>query len=347
MTTSLMSCFFFSRRALAAIRSIPWAGVSSMNSLARLSTSPAVISRSMSSEPRWPLRSLWLSTRAWAQSSRSASSTRACSRLTKNTPAGAAPRTGSPTMMLRTMFRAIAVLPTDGRAARMISSLLCSPAVNSSMSTKPGRQAGLEGVLGPGVDPLVGVVDRFLQRDVLAGDAQLGHFEDLPFGVAEQFVGRLGLVVGVAEDFVAGVDQVADDRLFADDLGVILDVGRRRGRFPQLGEIGIAADVLDVFLLPQPFGQRDQVDRVGFVVEGEDALVDLLVGVEVEVFGADELDDVVDDDVVAKHAAEEAALGVPAMRRGAFVGHDGDSGICSQKAKANSARGRSCRGSLE
>ena len=156
----------------------------------------------------------------------------------------------------------------------------------------------------------------------LAGDAHLGDLEDLPLGVAEQFVGRLDLVVGVAEDFVAGVDQVADDRLLADDLGVVLDVGRRRGRVPQLGEVRVAADVLDVLLLPQPFGQRDQVDRVGLVVEGEDALEDFLVGVEVEVFGADELDDVVDDDVVAEHAAEDAALGVAAVRGGAVVGHD-------------------------
>ena len=40
---------------------------------------------SMSSALRWPLRSLWLSTRAWQQSRRSASSMRDCSRLTKKT----------------------------------------------------------------------------------------------------------------------------------------------------------------------------------------------------------------------------------------------------------------------
>ena len=58
-----------------------------------------------------------------------------------------------------------------------------------------------------------------------------------------------------------------------------------------------------------------EVDRLVFVGEVEDGLEDLLVGVEVEVVGADDLLDGGERVRVAEDAAEDAPLGVPVLRR--------------------------------
>ena len=80
------------------------------------------------------MRSLWLSTRAWQHSSRSASSIRDCSRLTKKTGSC------SSTTTCRTMFSANAVLPTHGRAATMTSSEFCKPGGQVVEVDEAGRQ---------------------------------------------------------------------------------------------------------------------------------------------------------------------------------------------------------------
>lgn len=54
----------------------------------------------------------------------------------------------------------------------------------------------------------------------------------LRFGALDHLVGGHRLLVGVAEDVVAGTDQVADQRFVANDLTVILGVGRGRRGLP-------------------------------------------------------------------------------------------------------------------
>ena len=179
-----------------------------------------------------------------------------------------------------------------------------------------GRQAADRHVaaLGAGVDAVVCLLQCLLQGVRLAGDAHLGDVQDLAFGRFQQLVGRLGLVVGVAEDLSAGVDQVADDCLVADDAGVVLGVGSGRGGVPELGQVGVAADVLDLLLFAQVLGQGNQIDRVAAVIQGHDGLVNFDVMVEVEILGAEDLDDVADDAVVAQHASHHAALGFSTLR---------------------------------
>ena len=113
------------------------------------------------------------------------------------------------------------------------------------------------------------------------------------------------------------MDQVANDGLVADDLGVVLGIRGGRRSFPQFAEVAVAADVLDVLVRGQPLGEDDQVDRLTLVVEHTDAIVDLLmgVGVEVDIVLAEDLHHIADDDVVAQHAAQHAALGFAALRR--------------------------------
>ena len=90
--------------------------------------------------------------------------------------------------------------------------------------------------------------------------------------------------------------RLRDDRLLADDLGVILRVGGARGGVPQLGEVAVAADVLDELLLLEVVGERDGIDGHAVVdVELGGGLVDLLVGEDVEVVGLEELHHVGDD----------------------------------------------------
>ena len=146
------------------------------------------------------MRSLWLSTRAWRHSSRSASSIRDCSRLTKKTG-----RRSSTIDVPRTMFSAKAVFPTRGRAARMIELVVLEPGGQVVEVDEAGRDAAERiRVLPPDplVDPVVASFSASWSVVVSAGHPLLGDVQDLPLGRLEQLVGRLRLVVGVAEDLV-------------------------------------------------------------------------------------------------------------------------------------------------
>ena len=57
-----------------------------------------------------------------------------------------------------------------------------------------------------------------------------------------------------------GLDQPAEDRLVADDLGVELDVGRGGHRVHQLGQVLQAAGALQLAPAEQLVAQRDVVD---------------------------------------------------------------------------------------
>ena len=54
---------------------------------------------------------------------------------------------------------------------------------------------------------------------------------------------------------------------------------------------------------------------MAFSVEVGYGLVDLLVGVRIEIFLADDLQDVADDAVIPHHAAQDRSLGFLALRR--------------------------------
>jgi glycosyltransferase involved in cell wall biosynthesis len=56
----------------------------------------------------------------------------------------------------------------------------------------------------------------------MADDAFLGHFHDAPLHGLQEFVCWLDLVVSVAEDLVAYVNQIARDRSVPDDAGVFV-----------------------------------------------------------------------------------------------------------------------------
>ena len=100
--------------------------------------------------------------------------------------------------------------------------------------------------------PIVDAVECFAEcvaeRFRLAGGALLRNFEDLAFGHAEEFVGGNAAIVSIAEEFRTRVDEVANDRFFANDAGVMLGVRRRRGAVEKLRNVRRPAHVFE--LLP-------------------------------------------------------------------------------------------------
>ena len=140
------------------------------------------------------------------------------------------------------MLRQNAVLPIDGRAATMTSSEFWNPDVSESKSTNPlgtpvialplRWSVSMRSIVGHSIS-LIRVNPSF--------PPLLGDREDLGFGDVEQVVRGGVAVVGFGDDRGGGLDQPAEDRLVADDLGVELEVGRGGHRVHQLGQVLEAA----------------------------------------------------------------------------------------------------------
>ena len=102
----------------------------------------------------------------------------------------------------------------------------------------------------------------------------LRHAEHRALRVVEDLVdGALGLHAG-AQDLLRGLDQVPQDRLLLDDLGVVLDVGGARHPVEQAREIGRTSAGVEV---PERLGllERHQVERasrLGHRLEGMEDL---------------------------------------------------------------------------
>ena len=86
-------------------------------------------------------------------------------------------------------------------------------------------EAALQAVLAAVFDHLENFVqDLFHGLDGVT-DFLVRDFEDFLFGTIEELVGLLVGGVGLAEDVVAGGDELAKQGLFANDLGVVGTVG--------------------------------------------------------------------------------------------------------------------------
>src|SRR5262245_57368709 len=108
------------------------------------------------------------------------------------------------------------------------------------------------------------------------------------------------------------MNKVANDGLVADDAGVVLRLGGGGSRVPQLAQVRIAADIFDLLLLTEKLGQGHKIDGMTPIIESDDRLEDLLVGVLIEVLFANDLKDIADDAVVTQHTAKHRALGIAA-----------------------------------
>ena len=222
-----------------------------------------------------------------------------------------------------------------GRAARMMSCPGWKPPVMSSRSSKP--DATPVTACPPDsariIDPIHRLLDDILELEGFAADLVLGDGEDLVLGRLEQLLGGELVGITVADDLGRAFDQLAVGRFFLDDVGVVLGVGGGGNAFDDLGEDVVTADLLELIALLQLFGEGDGVDRLAGVVEVSNGRVDHLMGIAVEVFGAQEDDDVVEGLVVEQDAAQDAPLGFEVLGGSRSLG-EGDAVICQSISAA-------------
>src|SRR4051812_20786968 len=101
---------------------------------------------------------------------------------------------------------------------------------------------------------------------MLANNAHLRNFKNLPLGLAEHLIGWYGLVISITQDVGCGVDQLADETYVADDARIVFGLGGGGGGTPKTAEIGVTADVLDEFLFLEPLRQRHQIGGMALFV---------------------------------------------------------------------------------
>ena len=216
------------------------------------------------------------------------------------------------------MLATSALFPIAGRAATMIRLPGWKPPVIASMSRKP------EGVPVSSVSP----VESFSSRSTSSWriSESMPEVARLLFvgDVEEQLLGPLGelarfavALVHPALDLLAGAEQAPQQRVLLDDLRVVLGVARGRDLGRQLGDVVLAARLLDLVALDQRLGDAQLVDRLRRRVEVVDAAEDRRVLVEVEVLGV-ELDLVEDPGqgrLGDQHRPEHRFLGLDVLRR--------------------------------
>ena len=216
------------------------------------------------------------------------------------------------------MLATSALFPIAGRAATMIRLPGWKPPVIASMSRKP------EGVPVSSVSP----VDSFSSRSTSSWRISREQPEIarllLVGDVEEQLLGALGelarlavALVHPALDLLSGAEQSPQQRVLLDDLGVVLGVaggGHLRG---QLGDVVLAARLLDLVALDQRLGDAQLVHRLGGGVEVVDAAEDRRVLVEVEVPGVQLhlVDDPGQRLLGDQHRPQHRFLGLDVLRR--------------------------------
>ena len=172
---------------------------------------------------------------------------------------------------------------------------------------------------------------------MLALDGGVGDLGEADLDVVENLGGVLGLVGGGHHSFVEDAEQLAEQALVLDDADVGLDVGITRDALGEEGEVGGAADGVELAALGERVHDGDEIDGVALRHEVDHDAVDALVGVEREVFGAELGGGVGDGDRVEQHGAEDRDLGLD--RGGEAVVHRGDRAEAGHAVKFTRVKG--------
>ena len=157
------------------------------------------------------------------------------------------------------------------------------------------------------------------ERRVVLATALVGDLEDLGLRLVDDVVDLALAGVADLHDAGAGVDQAAQDRLLAHDLGVVARVGGDRHVGREGVEVRRAADALELAASLQLGGDGDHVDRLAAAVEVDDRVVDRLVGWAVVVGAAQHLGDLGAGVLADQHRAEHRLLGSHVLRGRAVV----------------------------
>ena len=115
------------------------------------------------------------------------------------------------------------------------------------------------------------------------GAATGADAEEGLLGAAQRGVGVGPRLVSDGGDLSGRVDDLAHHGGALDDPGVVLDVYRGGHHLDEVGQVGRAADPLEALVQRQLVGDRDLVDRLAPVEQGEAGLVapSVLLAVEV------------------------------------------------------------------
>ena len=139
--------------------------------------------------------------------------------------------------------------------------------------------------------------------------ALLGEVEDAGFGGVDDLGGGAGLLQGLGDDGVGGVDEAAQHRFVAHDADVVLQRGAARHAVGERGQVAGAADGVEFLVAQQLLGEGDDVDGAVGLGEIGDALVDAAMGVEEKVLGLEGREGFVLQGVIEQNGAEDGALG--------------------------------------
>src|SRR5215472_1045703 len=161
-------------------------------------------------------------------------------------------------------------------------------------------------------------VDDLFDGDETGLHAIFGQGENAGFGVVEDGVGAVFAFEGALLNVVCGVDQVAEDGLFFDDAGVVLDVGYARHAIDQRGQIRRATGGIEFAPAVQFLGEGDQIDGLLRLTERDHLLEDVTVLREEEILDLEGLDGGVEGVIVDKDSPEYGAFGIEIIREGAF-----------------------------
>ena len=96
------------------------------------------------------------------------------------------------------------------------------------------EEPGLQPALAAVFDHLENLMQHLLHRLHRAADFFLGDLENSFLGLVQHHVGLLVRGIGVAQDFVAGGDQLPQHRLFANDPGIVHAMRGRGNRVEDL-----------------------------------------------------------------------------------------------------------------
>ena len=157
------------------------------------------------------------------------------------------------------------------------------------------------------------VVDR---AEVLAA-VLVGDLEDRALGDVDELARRRVVRVDAGLDLVGRPQQPAQHRVLADDPRVLADVADRRHARGQQVDRGAAAGRVELAGLLEVLDERERIDRLAAVVQGEHRGEHDPVRLAVEVLGVEAL---VDDErrqrgVGQQHRAEHGLLGLEVLRR--------------------------------
>ena len=112
--------------------------------------------------------------------------------------------------------------------------------------------------------------------------------------------------------------RLPEGRLLLDDARVVLDVGRARHAVDERGDVGRAANLVELARATELFLERHQIDRVAALGELDHLVEDAAVRVAEEILRVDHLGGEVEGVVVQENRAEDGPFGFEIVRKRAF-----------------------------